>query len=107
LIVVSFLIRHIPHLTRGLTSSVRRRGIPGAPLSKCSLHNAFSKGCFRRVDNAGQFAGPRQMQGFTTAGGLCARQGSETQQMPRTVELNGVGHLVGYALNYLSSSTTV
>ena len=55
--------------------------------------------CFRWVDDAERFAEMSQLQGFATAGGLCARQGSKTRQMAISVESGGVGHPAGRTLH--------
>ena len=59
--------------------------------------------CFRWVDDAERFAEMSQLQGFATAGGLCARQGSKTRQMAISVESGGVGHPAGRALRQAPS----
>ena len=59
--------------------------------------------CFRWVDDAERFAEMSQLQGFATAGGLCARQGSKTRQMAISVESGGVGHPAGRTLHQAPS----
>ena len=59
--------------------------------------------CFRWVDDAERFAEMSQLQGFATAGGLCARQGSKTRQMAISVESGGVGHPAGCTLHQAPS----
>ena len=59
--------------------------------------------CFRWVDDAERFAEMSQLQGFATAGGLCARQGSKTRQMAISVESGGVGHPAGRTLRQAPS----
>ena len=59
--------------------------------------------CFRWVDDAERFAEMSQLQGFATAGGLCARQGSKTRQMAISVESGGVAHPAGRTLRQAPS----
>ena len=93
---------------RVLPSAIPPDGLSARPLpagGQCRKEQKKKtlRECFRWVDDAERFAEMSQLQGFATAGGLCARQGSKTRQMAISVESGGVGHPAGRTLHQAPS----